>query len=458
MSDVLLHALMLVTLGLVAVLLLRRPVCRLSGAGAAFTLWALPFLLIAAPWLPLSWYAATPVWLSHALISSNATTTATLAATTHVDLPWSWLPPALTVVWLLGVLIALIRLGVRQQHLHRSLQPLPPDLLAGLCDVCPPAQQKRLRLHAHGPAVACALRTRILLPADFLTRFDARVQRIVLEHEFTHAKRGDAWWLLAAELGRALLWFHPLVWWAWSRFRLDMELACDEHVLRSYVGERSAYGRALLDTVAAMPQTALVPWLSMPQLTARITQIASTAPGRWRRGTGLTLVVAMLVTGLGVGNAVLAMPASAKLSVQQLNHATGIYVGAGGRHAVTVYPPQGNVKLRRMRPPLGNHHGEHGTVTVELTVGAQGQVTGASVDPNATTAPADLQQAALRSARNWTFRPRMKDGKAVGGSTRIRLDFAAASHEIPCPKLSSSRHCFQIDPGTKHPQDPPAGD
>ncbi len=57
MTDDLLRALVLVSVGLAAALLLRRPVRRAFGAGPAFTVWALPWLLALAPWLPLHYHA-----------------------------------------------------------------------------------------------------------------------------------------------------------------------------------------------------------------------------------------------------------------------------------------------------------------------------------------------------------------------------------------------------------------
>ncbi len=52
MTDLLLRVLACVTLGLVLVLLLRRPARRMFGAGCAFTLWLLPLGLAVAPLLP----------------------------------------------------------------------------------------------------------------------------------------------------------------------------------------------------------------------------------------------------------------------------------------------------------------------------------------------------------------------------------------------------------------------
>ena len=67
----------------------------------------------------------------------------------------------------------------------------------------------------------------------------------VLEHEYTHIRRFDALrkWLLAAAL--CLHWFNPCVWLMYILAGRDMELSCDEAVLRAGA-DRSGYALTLL--------------------------------------------------------------------------------------------------------------------------------------------------------------------------------------------------------------------
>ena len=56
----------------------------------------------------------------------------------------------------------------------------------------------------------------------------------VLAHEIAHKRHGDCVWKL---LGYGLLcvyWFNPLVWLGYSLFCRDLELACDERVVKGY--------------------------------------------------------------------------------------------------------------------------------------------------------------------------------------------------------------------------------
>ncbi len=94
---------------------------------------------------------------------------------------------------------------------------------------------------------------RLALPADFRHRFTRQERRLVFEHERVHAQRGDNAWSLLALLLTALLWFNPLAWWSFRRFRADQELACDAAVLRRQPGALRLYTQTLLKAQTAQP-------------------------------------------------------------------------------------------------------------------------------------------------------------------------------------------------------------
>ncbi|MFR5888265.1 MAG: M56 family metallopeptidase, partial [Oscillospiraceae bacterium] len=94
------------------------------------------------------------------------------------------------------------------------------------------------------PFVLGLFRPRIYLPLGLSD--GARVQ--VLAHEQAHIARGDhvikplGWLILSAH------WYNPLVWLAYALFCRDIELACDERVIRSMpAAGRADYSQALLD-------------------------------------------------------------------------------------------------------------------------------------------------------------------------------------------------------------------
>ena len=81
-----------------------------------------------------------------------------------------------------------------------------------------------------------------------------------IAHERAHLARRDHWWKVLGYLVLALHWFNPLVWAAFILAGKDMEMSCDEAVVRE-LGEdiRAAYSASLLSLatgrriVAGMP-------------------------------------------------------------------------------------------------------------------------------------------------------------------------------------------------------------
>jgi len=77
------------------------------------------------------------------------------------------------------------------------------------------------------PVTFGVLRPVVLLPMA-LKSVDAPAQRAVVAHELHHVKRRDWLWVVAEEVTRSFLWFHPAVWWLISRVQLARETVVDE--------------------------------------------------------------------------------------------------------------------------------------------------------------------------------------------------------------------------------------
>lgn len=70
----------------------------------------------------------------------------------------------------------------------------------------------------------------------------------VIAHEEAHIDRRDHWWKPLGYLLLTVYWFNPLIWLAYVLFCRDIELACDEKVIREMDrGGKAAYSQALLD-------------------------------------------------------------------------------------------------------------------------------------------------------------------------------------------------------------------
>lgn len=97
--------------------------------------------------------------------------------------------------------------------------------------------------HIGTPFVLGVLRPRIYLPSGL-----AESERdYVTAHERRHIRRGDPVWRLLAYAALCVHWFNPLVWLAFTLSRRDMELSCDEAVLREMGRDiRADYAESLL--------------------------------------------------------------------------------------------------------------------------------------------------------------------------------------------------------------------
>lgn len=392
MNDVLWHLLPWSTLGLLLALLLRRPLRNAFGASPAFALWALPPLFCLLPWLP-----ATPLSTTLPLLRVIPGSAAALAT----GMPATITMLGLGALWLAGVAACVVRLLVHYVHLLRRGRWPDAAMASALLPTLQGFPVRRIRIAEQGPAVLWAPRPRLLLPADFLQRFDAAERACVIRHELTHLRRGDAWWSLVAELMLALLWFHPLAWFALPRFRLDQELACDERSLRDAPEQRSQYAHTLLHSSGMSFAPAITPWLNQPQLKERLLMIQQVAFSVSRRRIGY------LVMGLLLSSSVMV----AQAATQKTEHGATADL-------------QFNEKFVPKYPKESLINKEHGLVVLQIQVDAQGSVKTIDYDAeHSTTTSTALIKAASDAAAQWHFSPAMSNGKPVEGYARVPVQF-----------------------------------
>lgn len=156
-----------------------------------------------------------------------------------------------------------LRGGVRRRVW--ALLPGVPGILPGgkrgyppLAAVAPAAAHHR---HPAGrissPLTFGVLRPVILVPkkTDWT---DETALRYVLEHEFVHIQRFDVLSKLLLIAAVCVHRFNPLVWVMYVLANRDLELSCDETVLRRFGGDiRAAYARVLIRMEAARGGTAV---------------------------------------------------------------------------------------------------------------------------------------------------------------------------------------------------------
>lgn len=157
----------------------------------------------------------------------------------------SWSPmQVLAAVWLVGALCFVLYSVLSEMRLRRSLATATK------------MQDNVFQCENVGsPFVLGVLRPRIYMPYGL----SQEAQRCVLAHEQTHLRRADPLFRRIAFLILAAHWFNPLCWLAFQRMGMDMELSCDEAVLKQGNVDPKQYSLTLLAFAANRRSFAAAP-------------------------------------------------------------------------------------------------------------------------------------------------------------------------------------------------------
>lgn len=94
------------------------------------------------------------------------------------------------------------------------------------------------------PFILGIVRPKVYLPSSI----DETEAAHVISHERSHLKRRDHWWKPLGFLLLSVYWFNPVMWLAYILLCRDIELACDERVIRDMdIEDKKAYTHALLN-------------------------------------------------------------------------------------------------------------------------------------------------------------------------------------------------------------------
>lgn len=139
-------------------------------------------------------------------------------------------------IWLLGILSMAIYSAISLRRLQRRLKEAVLE------------KENIYRIKGAGsPFVYGLFRPRIYLPE----KMAAEEEQYILLHEQIHIQRGDAAFRLLAYLALWLHWFNPLVWGAFALSGRDMEMSCDEAVIRRMgSGVKKEYSASLLNAAS----------------------------------------------------------------------------------------------------------------------------------------------------------------------------------------------------------------
>lgn len=409
------HLVWVFSVAMVLVLTLRRPLRRWLGPGQAYAFWALVPAMCAAALLRAPW-SVPSILDAPAQLANSFVLPMVSARAVPRNFPW-W--GVVLAIWAVGVLVRSLVGAFRVLQVRRGLHRLSPEGEAEwrqrMRTVRPHGRLPRPMQHVLGPALFGCFRPVLLLPPDAGIHWSRVQADLVLRHELVHYRRRDnAWNLLAGLLG-TLFWWHPLTAFAWRRFRLDQELACDRAVLAGRPERVRAYGQALIESHGGARIAMASHWVSKPQLRERIRMIGSNqSPLRRRR-------VGALLLGLGIAAMAVAAPRHALVPLQA---ASG---QAPASSSTAEIPPKAlrafNRRLRPRYPASAIKGKQQGMVVVLALVGKQGHVIRTRLTGDAPVYPT-LAQSTIDFVSQMRYRPATLHGKPVAAWVRVPVTYS----------------------------------
>lgn len=216
------------------------------------------------------------------------------------------------VVWLLGGLAMLSVHGFSYVHFKKQVVQNGVSVEDGsvLCLLQQLTEELQIRRkivimeysHAASPMIIGFIRPILIMPDETYSREELY---FILKHELLHLKRRDIYFKLLLLAVNALHWFNPVVWLMREEATMDMELSCDESVVRGMNFEvRKAYTKTLLSALYRQCERRII--LSTQFYGGKHVmkkRFKNILVGT-RKKNGLSLVVCAVVLTLALGNLV----------------------------------------------------------------------------------------------------------------------------------------------------------
>lgn len=140
------------------------------------------------------------------------------------------------IIWIVGIAAMLIYTAISYAMVYRKVrEAVPLQDNVWLCD------------RISSPFILGVIRPRIYLPSSMREED----MEYVLSHERAHIRRRDHWFKPLGFLILSVYWFNPVLWVAYILLCRDIELACDERVIKEMGTEiKKAYSDALINCAA----------------------------------------------------------------------------------------------------------------------------------------------------------------------------------------------------------------
>src|SRR5260221_1511835 len=355
-------------------------------------------------------------WRSLAIVSPGevfVVVTTTISATALAR-HWPTLEQCAMLALCAGVLVRLCWLALGLMRLRRRrlsaerancLPEVFDDLQLGLC----------LRpwigfsSEVPGPVTFGIRNPVILLPAKFL-EMPAGAQAAIACHEIAHIRRGDWAFTIGEELVRAVLWFHPCVWWLLGQIQLTREQVVDRDVIE-ITASPEQYIDALLAVAGGRPRPDLAPaplFLRKSHLSQRVALLLKGVPmSKQRLLSSLAAICGALVVAARLAVFYFPISAPAQEIIRGETHLL--------HRAPLEYPADAIAR------------GIQGTVVVEATLNERGVVSDARV----VSGPEALRKAALKSVLEWHYSGQAQSPVEVAIDFKLPANRPGVSEDAP---------------------------
>ncbi|NLT57932.1 MAG: DUF4825 domain-containing protein [Clostridiales bacterium] len=211
--------------------------------------------------------------------------------------------------WAIGAVLFLAHQAIgyglfRKRALRWSRAPTDARIAAALRDTAAAMGLKtaipvRISPEVSSPLMIGFAKPLLFLPTEPYSDTDLA---FILRHELTHYRRRDLWYKLLLMLVNAVHWFNPAAYLLFREASADLELSCDDQVLRGLSGEdRRRYSETILASISAQtsPKTALSTYFYGGQYTMQRRFENIFHPQKKQRGAPVLLAVLLTLGLLG---------------------------------------------------------------------------------------------------------------------------------------------------------------
>ena len=308
------------------------------------------------PFLERGVYAVSePAAVTHnkGLVRPIGVTVVSVQAVSDSVSPW-------TVLWVLGFgLVVLFFFAAYARHLRRfrSARTVDNAFTNGWLAAHPLRRSVSIRESGGvtAPLTYGVLRPVILIPAG-LDWEDTATLDYVFAHEYIHIRRFDALLRLLFIAALCVHWFNPLVWVMYVLALRDIELSCDEAVVRRFgLESRRAYALALLTMEETRQQfNVFASGFSKSAAEERVRAILKCRRTSARRAAASVLAVLCVlgvfcVTSAGAAGygALVESPNLTHTSIEYITTAAGVQIPRGGSGGLSPWLRAGSfIKLK----------------------------------------------------------------------------------------------------------------